>query len=65
MSSPISTFVGAPVILPRLSKSEITDEVIRHWHDEYKKALEHLFNTYSHCTPDNSMALPLYCGSQN
>ena len=43
---PINTFIGAPIILPRLTKSEITDEIITEWHTKYKEALEELFNRY-------------------
>jgi len=43
---PITTFVGSPVILPKVGKEEITDEMINHWHMKYKEALEALFNQY-------------------
>lgn len=43
---PITTFVGTPLKLPRVMKSEITDELISTIHEEYKVALEELFNRY-------------------
>jgi 2-acylglycerol O-acyltransferase 2 len=43
---PITTFVGPPVKLPRVSKSAITDDLIAECHEQYKLALEALFNRY-------------------
>jgi len=44
---PITTFVGAPVVLPKLAKEDITDAVINESHERYKQALEELFRTYA------------------
>jgi len=44
---PITTFVGAPVVLPKLRKEEITDEAINEAHERYKQALLQLFSTYA------------------
>jgi hypothetical protein len=43
---PITTFVGAPVVLPKIAKGEITDALINECHERYKAALLQLFNTY-------------------
>jgi 2-acylglycerol O-acyltransferase 2 len=36
---PVTTFVGGPIVLPKLKKAEITDEIITEWHTKYKEAL--------------------------
>lgn len=42
----ITTFVGPPLVLPRVTPAEITDELITSIHTQYKAALEVLFNRY-------------------
>ena len=46
MRRPITTFVGPPLILPKVKKEDITDDLIADCHNQYKSALEELFNRY-------------------
>jgi len=43
---PIRSIVGAPIEVPKLSKEDITQEIVDKYHKEYINGLESLFNEY-------------------
>jgi len=50
---PVNTVVGPPLILPKVKKSEITNEMIDEYHEKYKQAVLTLFNRYKSCYDPN------------